>query len=134
MTTAVETQPRHRERDASRARHPDEEGVAERNGVRLHYEVYGSGEPTIVFMPSTPIVHSRQWKAQIHYLSRHHRVIAYDGRGNGRSDRPTDVASYADEQLVEDRRAVLDATGTARAVLVGLCGDALWPGFQFAAR
>jgi pimeloyl-ACP methyl ester carboxylesterase len=120
--------------DASRARYADEEGYAERDGVRLHFEIYGAGEPTIVLMPSTPIVHSRQWKAQIHYLSRHHRVITYDGRGNGRSDRPTDVASYTDDQLVEDRRAVLDATATDRAVLVGLCGDALWPAIQFAAR
>jgi pimeloyl-ACP methyl ester carboxylesterase len=120
--------------DASRARYPDEEGYAERDGVRLHFEIYGAGEPTILLMPSTPIVHSRQWKAQIHYLSRHHRVVAYDGRGNGRSDRPTDVASYADHELVEDRRAVMDATATDKAVLVGLCGDALWPTIQFAAR
>ena len=134
MTTARATDPVAREVDASRARYPDEEGYAERDGVRLHFEIYGAGEPTIVLMPSTPIVHSRQWKAQIHYLSRHHRVIAYDGRGNGRSDRPTDVASYADDQLVEDRRAVMDATATDRAVLVGLCGDALWPAIQFAAR
>jgi pimeloyl-ACP methyl ester carboxylesterase len=110
------------------------EGFAERDGVRLHFEVYGTGETTIVFMPSTPIVHARQWKAQIHYLSRHHRVIAYDGRGNGQSDRPTDVASYGGDHLMEDARAILDATGTERAVLVGLCGHAVWPAVQFAAR
>jgi pimeloyl-ACP methyl ester carboxylesterase len=134
MTTARATRPATHDRQAGRARYPDQEGYADHNGVRLFYEVYGTGEPTIVLVPSTPIVHSRQWKAQIHYLSRHHRVIAYDGRGNGRSDRPTDVASYADDQLIEDRRAVMDATATDRAVLVGLCGDALWPTFQFAAR
>ena len=42
-----------------------------RDGVRIAYEVYGAGEPTIVLLPSTPIVHSRQWKGQIPYLSRH---------------------------------------------------------------
>lgn len=134
MTTAPTTHPMVRERDASRARYPDDQGYVERNGVRLFYEVHGIGEPTIVLVPSSPIVHSRQWKAQIHYLSRHHRVVAYDGRGNGRSDRPTDVASYVDDQLVADRLAVMDATATDRAVLVGLCGDALWPTMQFAAR
>ena len=68
--------------------------------------------PTIVLLPSTPIIHSRQWKAQIHYLSRHYRVVAYDGRGNGRSDRPTDPAAYVDDRLVDDIEAVMDATGT----------------------
>jgi pimeloyl-ACP methyl ester carboxylesterase len=118
-----------------RAREPDVTGTAtSSDGVRIVYETFGTGDPTIVMMPSTPIIHSRQWKAQVPYLARHFRVVTYDGRGNGRSDRPTDVASYADDRLVEDRRAVMDATATDRAVLVGLCGDALWPAFQFAAR
>jgi len=118
-----------------RAREPDATGTAtSADGVKLVYETFGTGDPTIVMVPSTPIVHSRQWKAQVPYLARHFRVVTYDGRGNGRSDRPTDVASYADDQLVADRLAVLDATATDRAVLVGLCGDALWPSIQFAAR
>ena len=82
MTTDTVAAPAVPPREATRARYPDEEGYAERDGVRLHFEIYGTGEPTLVFMPSTPIIHSRQWKAQIHYLSRHHRVIAYYGRGN----------------------------------------------------
>jgi pimeloyl-ACP methyl ester carboxylesterase len=61
-------------------------------------------------------------------------VVTYDGRGNGRSDRPTDAQSYAGDHTVEDTRAVMDATATKRAVLVGLCGDAVWPAIQFAAR
>jgi pimeloyl-ACP methyl ester carboxylesterase len=118
-----------------RAREPDVTGTATSgDGVKIAYETFGTGDPTIVMLPSAPIIHSRQWKGQVPYLARHFRVVTYDGRGNGRSDRPTDVASYADEQLVADRLAVLDATATGRAVLVGLCGDALWPTIQFAAR
>ena len=59
----------------------------------IAYEVYGSGEPTILLLPSAPIVHSRQWKGQVPYLSRRHRVVTYDGRGNGASDRPTVIPS-----------------------------------------
>ena len=118
-----------------RAREPDVTGTAtSSDGVNLAYETFGTGDPTIVLIPSSPIIHSRQWKAQVPYLARHFRVVTYDGRGNGRSARPTDVASYADDQLVADRLAVLDATATDKAVLVGLCGDALWPTIQFAAR
>lgn len=117
-----------------RAVEPVEAAVAtSRDGVRIAYEVFGVGEPTIVFLPTTPIVHSRQWKAQVPFLSRHYRVVTYDGRGNGRSDRPTDPASYQEDRIVCDLEAVMDATGTGRAVLVGLCGDGVLRSFEFAA-
>src|SRR4051794_29898051 len=102
-------------------------------GVRVAYEVYGTGDPTIVLVPSTPIVHSRQWKGQVPYLSRHYRVITFDGRGNGRSDRPIDPAAYTDARITEDIVTVMDATATSRAVLVGLCGDSVWRAVRLAA-
>ena len=55
--------------------------------MKLHYEVYGSGEPTVLLLPTWSIIHSRHWKMQIPYLARHCRVVTFDGRGNGRSDR-----------------------------------------------
>jgi pimeloyl-ACP methyl ester carboxylesterase len=104
------------------------------DGVAIAWEEFGSGDPTIVLLPSTPIIHSRQWKAQIHYLSRTWRVIAFDGRGNGRSDRPTDPAAYHDDRIVDDIVTVMDATGTDRAVLVGLCVDGVWRSIRLAAE
>ena len=120
--------------DSGRARLPDRSGFAERpDGVRIAFDVYGSGEPTIVMLPSAPIIHSRQWKAQVPFLGRHWRVVTYDGRGNGASDRPTDPEAYQADRIVGDLEAVLDATGTERPVLVGLCGDGVLPSFLFAA-
>jgi pimeloyl-ACP methyl ester carboxylesterase len=119
--------------DGGRAVRPDRSDVAMApDGVRLGFDVYGAGEPTLVLMPSAPIIHSRQWKAQVPYLSRHYRVVTYDGRGNGRSDRPTDPASYHDDRFVDDVETVMDATGTDRAVLVGLCGDGVWRAIRLA--
>jgi hypothetical protein len=46
-----------------RAKLPVEEGTVERDGVKLHYEVYGEGAETIVFVPPWSIVHSRVYKA-----------------------------------------------------------------------
>ena len=122
------------EPEAGIARYPDRSASAiAADGVRLAYAVYGSGEPTIVLMPSAPIIHSRQWKAQVHYLSRRYRVVTYDGRGNGRSDRPTDPAAYHDDRFVADLATIVDATETERAVLVGLCVDGVWRAIRFAA-
>jgi pimeloyl-ACP methyl ester carboxylesterase len=94
--------------------------------VRVFYEVYGDGEPTILFLPTWSIVHSRTWKAQIHYLARHCRVVTFDGRGNGRADRPRGVGSYLPREFAADALDVMEATATERAVLVGLSAGAQW--------
>ena len=104
-----------------RARYPDIEAFIERDGVKVGYEVYGSGEPAIVFTPMDAIIHSRGWKAQIPYLARSSKVLTIDPRGNGRSDRPASVAAYATTEYVADTIAAMDAAGIDRAVLVGLC-------------
>ena len=106
---------------AERARcYPDEEGFVERDGVRVFWERYGEGETTILFLPAWSVVHSRLWKAQIPYFGRHYRVLAFDPRGNGRSDKPADPAAYADVETVGDAIAVMDATGTERVIVVGV--------------
>ena len=109
-----------------RARDLDRDGFADHDGARVFYEVFGAGEPTLVLVPSNPIVDSRQWKAQVPYLSRHYRVVTFDGRGNGRSDRPVAPAAYTEEAYLAELAAVLDATGSDRVVLVGLCHDVAW--------
>jgi pimeloyl-ACP methyl ester carboxylesterase/predicted glycosyltransferase len=105
-------------REQSRARYPDSSGYIKRDGVRLYYEVYGSGGPTVFLLPTWSIIHSRHWKMQIPYLARHCRVLTFDGRGNGRSDRP--AAGYQEAEFAADTLAVMDATATERAVLVSL--------------
>ncbi|MDX6473276.1 MAG: hypothetical protein QOK22_2092 [Gaiellaceae bacterium] len=105
--------------EQTRARYPDGEGYVERDGVRTFYEVYGAGEPTVLLLPTWSIVHSRVWKMQIPYLSRHCRVVTFDPRGNGKSDRPEDPEAYAEQEYAADALAVLDATEAARAYVVG---------------
>jgi pimeloyl-ACP methyl ester carboxylesterase len=103
-----------------RAREPDTDGFVERDGVKLQYEVFGDGEPTLLLLPTWTVVHARFWKAQVPYLARHLRVVTYDGPGNGRSDRPEDPRPYGYQAQGRAAAAVLDATGTDRAVLVSL--------------
>jgi pimeloyl-ACP methyl ester carboxylesterase len=103
-----------------RAREPDVRGVIERGAVRVGYEVFGTGEPTVVLLTSWAIVHARQWKAQVPFLSRRFRVVTVEGRGNGQADRPSTAAAYADREYVDDAIAVMDAVGVQRAVVCGL--------------
>jgi pimeloyl-ACP methyl ester carboxylesterase len=109
-----------------RACQPSDGGYVEREGVKLSYEVYGSGEPTALLLPTWSIMHSRHWKMQIPYLARQCRVLTFDGRGNGRSDRPTEPEAYRSAEFAADALAVMDATGTERAVLVCLSLGATW--------
>ncbi|HLJ84661.1 MAG TPA: alpha/beta fold hydrolase [Candidatus Eremiobacteraceae bacterium] len=107
-----------------RARYPDREGFAERDGIKIAFEVFGDGPQTILLLPPWSITHSRVWKAQVPYLARHFRVVTYDAPGNGKSDRPQDPKQYTDWKRVADAMAVLRATGTERAVIVGICTEA----------
>ena len=109
-----------------RARKPDREGYTVRDGVRLHWELYGQGDPTVFLLPTWSIIHSRHWKFQIAHLARHCRVLVMDGRGNGLSDRPLDPKMYADEEFAADALAVMDDTATASAALVALSAGSRW--------
>ncbi|TDD22072.1 alpha/beta hydrolase [Kribbella turkmenica] len=101
-------------------------GTVERDGVTIGYAVHGTDGPTVLLLPTWSIVSSRMWKAQVPYLSRHYRVITFDGRGSGRSDRPVGAAAYNDSEFVADALAVLDATGTESCVLVGFSRGCPW--------
>jgi pimeloyl-ACP methyl ester carboxylesterase/predicted glycosyltransferase len=107
-----------------RARYPDLTGFVERDGVKVAYESFGAGEPTVVFPPMDAIVHMQAWKAQVPYLARYARVVNIDPRGNGLSDRPTDPSAYADLEYDADLIAVMDELEIEQAVLVGACTSA----------
>jgi pimeloyl-ACP methyl ester carboxylesterase/predicted glycosyltransferase len=103
-----------------RAKLPCKDGFVDRDGVKLYYEIYGDGAETIVFLPTWTIVHSRVYKAQLPYFSERFRCITFDGRGNGKSDRPPDVAAYSLDNYLADALAVMDVTDAGKAIVVGL--------------
>jgi pimeloyl-ACP methyl ester carboxylesterase len=109
--------------EQTRARYPDEQGHLDRDGVGIFWERYGEGSPAILLIPTWEIVHSRSWKFQIAYLSRHTSVITFDPRGNGRSDRPHEVAAYDRRHYADDAAAVLDAAGVDKVAVVSWCAS-----------
>jgi pimeloyl-ACP methyl ester carboxylesterase len=112
--------------EGSRVMVPDEDGYVERDGVRVFWERYGHGQPTILFLPTWSIVHSRVWRNQIAYFARHFRVVVFDGRGNGKSDRPREPGAYHPKEFVADALAVMDASSTPAAIVVSLSMATVW--------
>lgn len=104
------------------------------DGVGSFYEVFGPPDAhrTILFLPTWSLFHSRIWKMQAPYFARQgFRVVTFDGRGNGRSDRPTE--GYTTDHFAGDALAVLNELEIERAALVGLSAGARW-GIQLAAE
>jgi pimeloyl-ACP methyl ester carboxylesterase len=74
------------------------------NGVRFYYEIYGEGVPVLLIHGNGESIGS--FKGQIGGLASHHRVIAMDSRGQGKSELGTAALTY--EQMAEDTNALLN--------------------------
>ena len=85
------------------------------NGVRLFYEQLGDGEP-IVLIPGLGLDHT-YFRYAIPELSKHFRVIAYDQRGTGQSDRPQEA--YTARLWADDLEGLLASLGIGQAHVVG---------------
>lgn len=68
------------------------------NDVELYYKEQGKGSP-VVFIHGWMDDHS-VWNSQMEYLTKNYRVIAYDQRGHGRSDKPK--KGYSVKTLSDD--------------------------------
>jgi DNA-binding winged helix-turn-helix (wHTH) protein/pimeloyl-ACP methyl ester carboxylesterase len=92
------------------------------DGVRLAYATTGSGPPLVKasnwltnldFEWGSPI-----WRHWYSELSRHHRLVRYDERGNGMSQRDVDYGSF--DAWVHDLETVVEAAGLDRFPLLGI--------------
>lgn len=96
---------------------PHDRGIAtSADGVGIAWSRYGTGTPTILFVPTWNLVDSRVVGHQVAALAPRATVVTYDPRGAGSSDRPT--AGYDFTHHAADALAVLDATRTERASVV----------------
>lgn len=84
------------------------------NGVRLYYELHGSGEPLALVHGSW--TDATNWRLVVATLAESFRVLVYDRRGHSRSERP-DAPGSVDEDG-DDLAALLEALGLAPAHVV----------------
>ena len=91
-----------------------------RSGVRIRYEVLGSGPPLVLIHGYTASGHSNWitsgWAAA---LSREHTLIIPDLRGHGRSQKPYSPGAYSVAAMAGDVLAVMDRQGIERAPVFG---------------
>ena len=92
--------------------------VTTADGVVLHSEAVGSGEP-ILFIHEFAGDH-RTWEPQIRRFSRSHCCITYAARGYLPSQVPPDPGAYSQQHAVADAVAVLDAHAVGKAHVVGI--------------
>jgi 3-oxoadipate enol-lactonase len=87
------------------------------DGIRIRYDLYGpaGGEPLLMIQGLG--ADSRGWIAQRLRFAREYRVITFDNRGVGRSDKP--AGPYDLERLALDAVEVLDAVGVDSAHVMG---------------
>lgn len=95
---------------------------AQSGDVHIAYTTLGEGETDIVvvsgwIMPMRAMFQYPATRASLEALAKIGRVITFDKRGTGLSDRVKDLPSH--EQRMDDLRVVLDACNSKKAVLVG---------------
>jgi pimeloyl-ACP methyl ester carboxylesterase len=91
---------------------------AEVNGVKLYYELHGSGEPLALVHGSW--TDARAWRFVVPGLSEHFRVLIYDRRGHSRSARPAMQGSWDEDG--DDLAALLEAADLLPAHVVANSG------------
>lgn len=95
---------------------------ARSGGVNIAYQVVGEGPPDLVYVPGWLSNVEMMWENPqlarfLRRLASFSRLIAFDKRGTGLSDRVAELPTL--EQRMDDVRAVMDAAGSGRAALFG---------------
>jgi pimeloyl-ACP methyl ester carboxylesterase len=86
------------------------------SGIRIYHEVYGQGEPLLLIMGLG--ASALGWQSQIPTFSQHVRVIAYDNRDAGRSDKID--AGYRMADMADDAAGLLGHLGIDSAHVYGV--------------
>lgn len=87
-----------------------------KDGTPISYEVYGKGEPTLVFVHGWSC-DSRYWREQLPRFSENHRVVVLDLAGHGHSG--STRSKYSMRAFGEDVQAVTETTGSQSVILIG---------------
>lgn len=89
--------------------------VLSKDGTPISYEIYGNGEPTLVFVHGWSC-DARYWRSQVPYFSKNHRVVTLDLAGHGHSG--STRLHYTMKAFGEDVKAVTEAVDSGHGVIL----------------
>ena len=95
--------------------------TAEINGIQMHYEIVGDGDPLLLLHSGTQT--SRMWDEFVDRFSEHYRLIIPDLRGHGGSTNPDGL--WTTRQFADDVFALLDHLDVDRVRAVGASAGAM---------
>lgn len=109
---------------------PARTAYAKSGTVHVAYQVVGDGPLDLIFIPSAFSHVESNWEEPsvagfLRRLASFARLIIFDKRGTGMSDRVEGVATL--DERVDDIRAVMTAAGSERAALFGMSEGDRWP-------
>jgi 3-oxoadipate enol-lactonase len=86
------------------------------NDINIHYELYGKGEALVLIVFYT--ANTAWWFRQVPVFSQQYRVVAFDNRGSGQSDKPD--LPYTMQMMAGDLAGLLEAIGINAAHIFGV--------------
>lgn len=102
--------------------HPDKNGekeimpLATVNGIKLNYRVEGHGEPLVMIMGFS--ANRSGWISQIPFFRKHFRVVTFDNRGVGKSDKPE--GPYSIKMMADDTAGLMGHLKIEKAHVLGV--------------
>ncbi|HXZ82472.1 MAG TPA: alpha/beta fold hydrolase [Acidimicrobiales bacterium] len=89
---------------------------ADTGGLAMYYELHGDGKPLVLILGLAADI--SEYPFLVEALSTGFRVLSFDNRGAGRTDKPD--SPYSIEMMADDTVRLMDIVGIGRAHLVGV--------------
>jgi pimeloyl-ACP methyl ester carboxylesterase len=86
------------------------------NDIHMYYEIHGDGELLVLIVGLGTDI--SEWEGIIHWLAQKYKVLAFDNRGAGRTDKPD--THYSIEMMANDTAELMQALGIKQAYILGI--------------
>src|SRR5256712_1396983 len=86
------------------------------NDIQMYYEIHGDGEPLVLIVGLGTDI--SEWEGIIRGLAKKYKVLAFDNRGAGRTDKPD--TPYSIEMMAHDTAGLMQTLGIQQAHILGI--------------